>query len=79
MKKALAALNATPSETALMGDQIFTDVGAARLSRLARAYTVPPIRDKRDLFTRLKRLCERPIYRAYRKREVKQKRSHQHE
>lgn len=69
VKNALAALGVAPEEAALMGDQIFTDVGAARLSRLARAYTVPPIRDKRDLFTRFKRLCERPIYRAYRKRE----------
>lgn len=69
VRRALAALGATPAETALMGDQIFTDVGAVRASRLARAYTVPPIRDKRDLFTRLKRLCERPIYRAYRRRE----------
>ena len=73
VSKALAALGADPAETALMGDQIFTDVGAARASHLSRAYTVPPIRDKRDLFTRFKRLCERPVYRAYRGREHRKK------
>ena len=36
-----------------------------------RAYTVPPIRDKRDLFTRVKRLLERPFMRAYYRRERK--------
>ena len=73
VKHALAALGVKREETALMGDQIFTDVGAARLCRLARAYTVPPIRDKRDAFTRFKRLLERPIYRAYRRRENRNK------
>lgn len=72
VRRALAALGAKPGETALLGDQIFTDVGAARRARLARAYTVPPIHDKRDLFTRFKRLCERPIYRAYRKQNEKE-------
>lgn len=73
VKRALAALGATPAEAALMGDQIFTDVSAARASRLARAYTVPPIRDRRNPFTRFKRLCERPIYRAYQRRENRKK------
>lgn len=70
-RRVLSDLGVRAEETALMGDQIFTDVGTARAAGLARAYTVPPIRDKRDLFTRFKRLCERPIYRAYRKREAK--------
>lgn len=70
-RRVLSDLGVRAAETALMGDQIFTDVGTARAAGLARAYTVPPIRDKRDLFTRFKRLCERPIYHAYRKREAK--------
>ncbi len=73
VKKALAALGAKREETALLGDQIFTDVSASRASRLARAYTVPPIRDRRNPFTRFKRLCERPIYRAYQRREIRKK------
>ncbi len=73
MKKALAALGAESKEAALLGDQIFTDAYAAHRMGM-RAYTVPPIRDKRDLFTRTKRLLERPVYRAYRKREAKKER-----
>jgi len=47
-------------EVAMLGDQIFTDVWAARNAGI-RAILVPPIRDKRDLLTRTKRLLERPI------------------
>ena len=50
-----------------MGDQLFTDVLAGKNLGM-RAYTVPPIRDKRDPFTRFKRLLERPLMRAYHKR-----------
>ncbi len=67
IKKALAALGAMPGEAALMGDQLLTDVLAARAAGM-RAYTVPPIRDKRDPFTRFKRLLERPFFRAYARR-----------
>lgn len=70
VRRALAALGASPKEAALLGDQIFTDAYAAKRMGM-RAYTVPPIRDKRDPFTRFKRLLERPVYRAYRKREKK--------
>ena len=72
MKKALAAMNADPAHTANMGDQIFTDVWAGRRMKL---YTVlvPPIKDKRDLFTRFKRLMERPYKKAYYKKKEKQK------
>ncbi len=70
LRRALAVLEATPEEAALLGDQIFTDAYAAKRMGM-RAYTVPPIRDKRDPFTRFKRLLERPVYRAYRKREAR--------
>jgi predicted HAD superfamily phosphohydrolase YqeG len=53
-----------------MGDQLFTDVLAGKNLGM-HAYTVPPIRDKRDLFTRFKRLLERPFMRAYYRRERK--------
>ena len=68
VRRALDALGVSPSEAAFMGDQLFTDVLAGKNLGM-RAYTVPPIRDKRDPFTRFKRLLERPFMRAYRKRE----------
>ncbi|MBQ4325033.1 MAG: YqeG family HAD IIIA-type phosphatase [Clostridia bacterium] len=65
--RAMEAMSAIPEQTATLGDQIFTDVWAGRRIG-ARTILVPPIKDKRDPFTRLKRLLERPIMRYYRKR-----------
>jgi predicted HAD superfamily phosphohydrolase YqeG len=48
----------------LMGDQVFTDVWAARNSGI-KAALVPPINDKKDIFTKFKRLLEKPILRRY--------------
>ena len=56
-----------PEEAALMGDQIFTDVWAARNAGI-RAILVPPIKDKRDILTRTKRLLEKPIIKKYKRR-----------
>lgn len=67
MKKAMRAMGADAAHTANMGDQIFTDVWAGRRMRLFTVL-VPPIKDKRDLFTRFKRLLERPFERAYYKK-----------
>ena len=67
---AMARLGVDASETAVLGDQIFTDVWAGKRIGL-RAILVPPIRDKKTLFFRFKRLLERPFLRAYRKREEK--------
>ena len=68
VRMALDELGVLPSEAAFMGDQLFTDVLAGKNLGM-RAYTVPPIRDKRDPFTRFKRLLERPFMRAYHRRE----------
>ena len=65
--RALADMNVPPEEAILMGDQIFTDVWAARNAGI-RAILVPPINDKRDLLTRFKRLLEKPIIKKYKKR-----------
>lgn len=70
MRRAMQALGAAPGETAVLGDQLFTDVWAARVRGL-RAITVPPIRDKRDPLTRCKRWLERPLYRAYDRRQAR--------
>ena len=53
-----------------MGDQIFTDVLAARLAGI-RVALVPPIKDKTDVLTRTKRLLERPIMKRYFRRNKK--------
>ena len=63
---ALRDMGVSPSEAALMGDQVFTDVWAARNAGI-RAILVPPINDKRDLLTRFKRLLEKPIIKKYNK------------
>lgn len=65
--KALSDMGILPEEAALMGDQIFTDVWAARNAGI-RAILVPPIKDKRDILTRTKRLLEKPIIKKYKRR-----------
>lgn len=72
MRRAIRELGAEPGETAIMGDQIFTDVWAGRNVGI-RCIVVPPIKDKTDPFTRFKRVLERPVMRYYRKREAKRK------
>ena len=61
---------ATAEDSAFLGDQIFTDVWAGRRIGV-RTILVPPIRDKRDIFTKSKRLLEKPILRYYAKKKKK--------
>ena len=63
---AMADMGTDKSNTILMGDQVFTDVWAAHNTGI-RAILVPPIKDKTDVFTRFKRLLEKPILKKYRK------------
>ena len=67
---ALSDMGVLPDEAILMGDQVFTDVWAARNAGI-RAILVPPIKDKRDLFTKAKRFFEKPIIKRYKKRNNK--------
>jgi HAD superfamily phosphatase (TIGR01668 family) len=62
LKVALAALDVSPHRAAILGDQIFTDCLAARRMGM-KAYIVPPIKDKKTLFFRFKRLLEKPFLR----------------
>ena len=55
------------SETAALGDQVFTDVWGARMIGV-RAILVPPIRDKKTLFFRFKRALEAPILKRFHKK-----------
>ncbi|MBR6052196.1 MAG: YqeG family HAD IIIA-type phosphatase [Clostridia bacterium] len=66
MRRAIEELGVAPENTAIMGDQIFTDVWAGRNVGI-RCIVVPPIKDKTDPFTKFKRLLERPVMRYYRK------------
>ena len=66
LKRALSDLSVEKGEAIFIGDQIFTDVLAARFYGI-RAILVPPIKDKTDPFTRFKRLLERPILKRYKK------------
>ena len=68
--RAISDMGTSLTETVLMGDQVFTDVWAAHNAGIM-AILVPPINDKRDIFTRFKRLLERPIIRKYEKRNNK--------
>ena len=66
LRKYASAIGAVLSETSALGDQIFTDVwGAKKMG--ARAIIVPPIKDKKNLFFKTKRLLEKPIIKKYRK------------
>ena len=65
--KAMSDIGTTPENTIFMGDQVFTDVWAARNAKI-RAILVPPIKDKTDFFTKFKRLLEKPILKKYRKK-----------
>ena len=62
--KALADIECKPSEAVFIGDQVFTDVWAARNAKM-RAILLPPIKDKTDIFTKFKRWLEKPILSKY--------------
>ena len=64
---AMRDMGTTKSDTILMGDQVFTDVWAAHNTGI-RAILVPPIKDKTDIFTRFKRLLEKPILKKFAKK-----------
>ena len=65
--RAMEMLSAERENTIFIGDQILTDVLAAHNAGI-RAILVPPINDRRDPFTRFKRLLEKPFIRKYEKR-----------
>ena len=67
MKKALSYLQTSSDETAVVGDQIFTDIFAGKRMGMY-SILVKPIRDKTSLFFRTKRKLESPILRRYEKK-----------
>lgn len=64
IETAMAKLGTDTHNTALCGDQIFTDIfGGKRLGLFC--VLVKPINDKKTFFFRFKRLMEKPIIRSY--------------
>jgi len=64
VKRACKAMGVKISETALIGDQIFTDVMAARLSK-TYSILVDPIEPEKTAFFKFKRWAEKPFLRAF--------------
>ena len=71
LRRLVESFGADIGKTSALGDQIFTDVWGAKAIG-AKAILVPPIRDKKTLFFRAKRLLEKPFLRIYRKRNENQ-------
>ena len=70
-RSALKALDTPPEETAIIGDQVFTDVLAGGLAGLGIRILVKPIKDKTSMFFRFKRLLEKPVIRSYHRKNRK--------
>ena len=68
--RAMREMGVDASVTAGLGDQLLTDTLAVHKLGMI-SIIVPPIKDKKTLFFRFKRLIERPFMRTYRKREKK--------
>ena len=66
IRAAMEDMNSAPDETVFLGDQLLTDSLAAHRAG-CRSVIVPPIKDKKSLFFRLKRAIERPYIRKYEK------------
>lgn len=69
-RAAMEALGVPKEQCAVLGDQLFTDVWSAQLVGI-RSIVVPPIRDKKTLFFRLKRALEMPFMKRYYRLEKK--------
>lgn len=64
LREAMKYMETDINSTAAVGDQLFTDVWAAKRCGM-KAFLVPPIKDKTSLFFRSKRLLEKPFLRLY--------------
>ncbi len=67
LRRAMTAMGSDKTNTVMLGDQLLTDALAGKHIGL-RAIIVPPINDRRDAFTRFKRVLERPFVRRYKRK-----------
>ena len=70
--KAIEDMGAEKEHTASLGDQLLTDALAAHRLGIP-VIIVPPIKDKKNLFFRSKRLIEKPFMRKFHKLNSKEK------
>lgn len=70
ISQASELLGAEKETTALLGDQLLTDICAANRFGI-RGIVVPPIKDKKTLFFRAKRAIEKPFMKKYLKEQSK--------
>ena len=67
IKEALKAMNLPRENVVLIGDQLFTDVTAAKRAKLT-AILVTPIEPVENLFFKFKRVMEKPFLKRYYRR-----------
>ena len=67
LRRAMAQMGSDKTNTAVLGDQLLTDVMAGKHIGL-RAFLVPPINDRSGAFFRFKRTLEVPFIKKYVKR-----------
>jgi len=72
-RRALSDHGFLPRETAVLGDQIFTDIWTGNLLGAALTLFVPPIKDLTTPFFRAKRFLEKPFLKHYKRRENKRR------
>ena len=70
IKEALKAMEISKENAVLIGDQLFTDVAAAKRAKIT-AILVTPIEPVETLFFRFKRLMEKPFIKRYYRRRKK--------
>ena len=71
MKNAMVMFKAKPSQTAMIGDQIFTDVLGGNLAGAYSILTEPISRVDDEWITRIKRGVEKLVVKSYLKKEGK--------
>ena len=64
VRKAMAQMGTTPYETAIIGDQLLSDIWAGKNAGITTVL-VRPVTDKDFLFVKVKRLLERCMLRKY--------------
>ena len=62
--RAMAMIGATCADTALIGDQIFTDVWCAKRSGV-HSILVKPLSQREEFSVKIKRMAEKPILKMY--------------
>ena len=72
IRKALKAMELSGENAALIGDQLFTDIAAAKRAKMT-AVLVNPIEPVENMFFRFKRFMEKPFIKRYYRKTAKSK------